>query len=356
MIRILDRMVVTTFLKLFVAVVLSAPALFILTEITESLDDYLDRGLAGMEVARALAYQTPLYIQQSFPIAALVAAVFTVHGMTVNREIVAAKAGGISFHRIIAPMVVAGLILTGVALGLGEVVPRTNRVAAQILRSEGPLRSWRSDFVYESEDGLTWQVSRLTASDGRMTDLVLERAPTPEAPGLHVVAEGAYWREGEGWTLQRGYIRSLEADSTESAVEFRQMKMPEITERPDELLERPRDPDEMTYAEMARMAEIIRRTGGNAQDLLVRREEKITVPVATLIVLLFGAPLATTSKRGGNAFGIGVSLASVILFILLMRVAGALGSAGALHPTTAAWIPNAVFLSGAAVLLFRVRT
>jgi lipopolysaccharide export system permease protein len=356
MIRILDRMVVGTFLKLFGVVVLSAPALFVLTEITESLDDYIDQGLTGLEVARALAYQTPLYIQQSFPIAALVAAVFTVHGMTAHREIVAAKAGGVSFHRIIAPMVVAGLVLTGVALGLGEVVPRTNRIAAQILRSENPRRSWRSDFVYESEDGLTWQVSRLTATDGRMTDLVLERAASSEAPGLHVVAEGAFWTEEEGWTLTRGYLRSLEADSSESAMEFRQMRMPEIIERPEELLESPRDADEMTYAEMARMVEIIRRTGGNAQELLVRREEKITIPVATLIVLLFGAPLATTSKRGSNAFGIGVSLASVILFILLMRVAGALGSAGALHPTTAAWIPNAVFLSGALVLLFRVRT
>jgi len=356
MIRILDRMVVSTFLKLFFVVVLAAPVLFVLTDITENLDNYIDRGLTGMEVARALLYRLPLFIQQSFPIAALVAAVFTVHSMTSNREIVAAKAGGISFHRIIAPMVVAGLVLTAVALALGEVIPRGNRIAAQILRSENPQRSWRSDFVYQSADGLTWQVSRLTATDGRMTDVVLERPPGPGDAGLHVVAEGAFWTEQDGWTLQRGYLRALAQDSSESAMEFRMMRMPEITEEPDELLERPREPEEMTYAEMQRMAEIIERTGGNARELLVRRQEKITIPVATLIILLFGAPLATTSKRGSNAFGIGVSLATVIVFILLMRVAGALGGAGALPPVTAAWIPNGVFMAGAVLLLTRVRT
>ncbi len=357
MIRILDRLVVGTFLKLFaVGLFVASPPLFIIGDIAENLDTYIDRGLTGTEVATAYLYQLPLFIQWSFPIAALIAAVFTIHSMTLHREIVAAKAGGVSFYRLVAPLFLAGVGLTVAALGLTEVVPRTNRIASQILRADTPGRSWRSDFVYRSENGLTWQVERLTAADGRMTDVVLERPPSSSGPGIHVLASAASWEADEGWTLAQGYLRRLLPDSTERAIEFDRMRMPEITERPEELLEVPPEPEEMTYAEIDHLAEIIQRTGGDAKELLVKREQKISIPVATLVILLFGAPLATSSKRGGAAFGIGISLATVIAYLMLFRVAGALGEAGALDPLAAAWMPNAVFLLAAVVALARVRT
>lgn len=355
--RILDRLIAGTFLKLFaIVVLLASPPLFVIGDIAENLDTYIDRGLTGTEVAWAYAYQLPLFIQWSFPIAALIAAVFTVHSMTIHREIVAAKAGGISFYRLIAPLILSATGLTVVALGLTEVVPRTNRIAAQILRADTPGRSWRSDFVYQSEQGLTWQVKRLTAADGRMAEVVLERPPTTSTAGLHVIASGAAWTAEEGWTLAQGYLRRLQPDSTERAIEFDRMRLAEITEKPEELLEVPPEPDEMTYSEIDRLARIVERTGGNAKELLVKREQKISIPVATLVIILFGAPLATTSNRGGAAYGIGISLATVIAYLMLFRIAAALGEAGALDPMTAAWAPNVIFLVMAAVAMARVRT
>jgi lipopolysaccharide export system permease protein len=355
-VRTLDKLVVWSFLKLFIVVALAVPPLFMLGDFTERLDQYLDRGLTRTQIAESYFYKLPEYLQYAFPIAALVATVFTIHAMTRHHEIVAAKAGGISFHRIIAPLVVLGVLLTGAALALSEIVPRGNRIAAQIQRAEGPSRTWRSDFVYRSETGLSWQVARLTASDGRMTGLVLERPPTEDAPSLHVTAESATWTEGEGWTLNAGHMRTLLADSTEHAVGFDRMVMPAMVERPEELLEVPREPEEMTYSEIARIAAILERTGGNATEWLVRRGQLLSVPVATLIIILFGAPLATSSKRGGTAFGIGVSLVTVIVFTMMLKFAGAMGEAGAISPWSAAWIPNILFFGAAVLLLVRVRT
>ena len=153
--RILDRLVIKNFLMLFCLFLLCAPPLFVLGDLAEHLDDYIDRGLSLGEVSMSYVYMYPLFIQWCFPIAALLGAVFTVHWMTKHREIVAAKAGGISFHRLVAPLLIAGVLLTGVALALTEVVPRTNKISAQILRSEAPGRSWRSDFVYRSEEGVS---------------------------------------------------------------------------------------------------------------------------------------------------------------------------------------------------------
>ncbi len=354
--RILDRLVASTFIKLFGIFLLAAPWLFILGDVTEHLDDYIDRGLTTTEVLRAYVYEMPLFIQWSFPIAALVAGVFTVHSMTTHREIVAAKAGGISFHRVIRPLLVIGVLLTGVALAMMDVVPRSYRIAGQILRNEDPRRTWRSDFVYESDSGITWQVGRLTAADGRMKDVVLERPGTEDRPGLHVKADVAVWDSVAGWTFQRGYYRYLRPDTTVAAYGFDRLAIRGIQERPDEFLDSPPESEEMTYGELAHLAEIVERTGGNAHKLLVGKEQKVAIPVATFVVLLFGAPLATSSKRGGAAYGIGISLGTTILYLLLFKISGALGQAGSLAPFWAAWAPNALFLTTGLVLLAKVRT
>jgi len=356
MIRILDRLIITTFFKTFLLCLTASPILFVIGDITENLDEYLDGGLTGIEVAQAYFFQMPLFIKWSFPIAALIATVFTIHGMTMHRELVAAKAGGISFHRVMLPLIVVGTLLMGAALAITEIVPVGNRIAAQILRREAPGRSFRSDFVYKSENGLTWQVGRLTSNDGRMTSVVVERPPTETTAGIHVIAEAARWDSIDGWTLERGYLRTLAPDSAERSVEFERMRMVGLVERPEELLESPREPEEMTYAEIDHFAKIILRTGGNAKELLVKREQKISIAVATLVVILFGGPLATSNKRGGSAYGIGVSLGTVILYLLMFKISGALGEAGAVSAMTAAWLPNALFMTAALVLLIRVRT
>jgi lipopolysaccharide export system permease protein len=88
----------------------------------------------------------------------------------------------------------------------------------------------------------------------------------------------------------------------------------------------------------------------------VERAQKRAIPVAALVIVLFGAPLASSAPRGGAAYGIGVSLAVTILYLMLFKVAGAAGNTGALPPQVAAWLPNVVFGLAAVVLLARVRT
>jgi lipopolysaccharide export system permease protein len=88
----------------------------------------------------------------------------------------------------------------------------------------------------------------------------------------------------------------------------------------------------------------------------VKQEQKLAIPIATLIILLFGAPLATSSKRGGTAYGVAVSLGSTMLYLLMLKIAGGFGASGALPPFWAAWLPNLLFLAVGVVLIRRVRT
>jgi lipopolysaccharide export system permease protein len=357
MIRILDRLVARSFMKVFLAFTLGSPILFILGDITENLEDYLGAGLSWMDVGMSYLYKMPQFIQWSFPIAALVSAVFTVQSMTLHREVVAAKAGGISFHRLVIPIFLLGVVLTGVALGLEEVVPRTNRRAAEIIGQEDTRREWRTNFVFQGEDGRNFTIERLNVADGTLTGIALETVePGTNRPTSHLTAESAEYDPEVGWTFNEGFYRVFLGGDEEVAAQFQQFRTRGFTESPEDFLEEPRKPEEMTRAEMGRLADIIDRSGGSPTKLRVDREEKIAIPVATLVIILFGAPLATSTKRGGTAYGIGVALLSTILYMLLFRISGAVGETGALDPISAAWSPNVLFLGAGVIFLVRVRT
>jgi len=356
-IRILDRLVARTFLRLFFIFVLGAPLLFILGDVTENLDRYLDRGLPLGQVLISYAYQYPQFVFWSFPIAALLAAVFTIQPMTVHREVMAAKAGGVSFHRLVAPLVMLGLFFTGLGVFLSEIVPRTNLTAAELRQDRERRAGWRAQAVYLTDEGESLMYRRLTVNDGRMMGIVLLREPTePDEPAVHIMAREGLWDEEEGWRFLDGYRRELHPGGEERVESFASLNYEALREAPDDLVETVRDEDEMTRDQLATLAERVARSGGDTGRLLVKKEQRMAIPVATLVIILFGAPLATSSKRGGAAFGIGLALGTTILYLVLFRVSGALGYAGTLDPLLAAWLPNLLFLVAGLVLLARVRT
>lgn len=357
MIKLLDRYISRQFLITFSSLVLGLPLLFIITDLTDNLDKYLGRGLELGPVALSYLYIVPQYILWAIPIAALVATVFTIGGLTRHQEIAAAKAGGISFYRLIAPILILSFIISLGALGLGELVPVTNELRAELLgERQNRSGSLRTNFVFQTEGGRVLSVRRLDPMENEMTGVVVEQEGDGTHPSLHQTAERALWTEEDGWRLEQGYLRLIGAEGEETTIRFAGTRIPTLNETPEELLADPKDPAEMRYQEMTRFIRAVERSGGNARSMKVEQAQKISLPLAVLVIVLFGAPLATSSQRGGTAFGIGISLAVTMVYLLLFRIGKAVGASGTMDPFLAAWLPNLLFLIAGLVLLSRVRT
>ena len=129
-----------------------------------------------------------------------------------------------------------------------------------------------------------------------------------------------------------------------------------FVERPLEMMTKSPDPHNMRYQEISRYINAIERSGGDANLSRVERALKIAVPVTCIIIALFGAPLATSTQRGGSAYGVGVSLATTMIFLLMIQLTRAIGGKGVIPPDLAAWIPGAIFAFIGLILLARVRT
>ncbi len=356
MIRTLDRYVAFSFLRLFLLFAIAAPLLFILGDLTDNLDRYLDRGLSLGRVGLSYIYQFPLYVYYSFPIASLIGTIFTVNNMTRHSELSAAKAGGVSFWRLLAPLPVLGIVLTIVALGLSELVPVTTRMRSQLLGRRGPNNMARTEFVYRGTDGYAFAIRRIDLEGARITGLVMEReGDEPKIPSIHVKAQEAIYDTITGWTVYRGQLRMLLGDE-ERLFDFSELKPTRFRETPEQLLAQPKEPEEMRYAELGEFIEVLQRSGGNPLELMADRAEKIALPVATLIIILFGAPLANSTQRGGTAYGIGISLGITIVYMMLFRICHAAAATGTIPPDLAPWLPNILVFIAAIILTLRVKT
>lgn len=356
--RILDRYVLESFFRIFGICVLGVPFIFIVIDLADRVDTYLAEGASSAQILLHYVYQFPYQSLLAFPIAALLAAVFTVSTMTRNFETTAAKAGGISFYRLTAPLLIAGMGISLVSLALTEVVPATNRMAEEALGGGGRSETVRQDFVFRGGEGRVYRISELNAELGAITSLTIEREGIGfDYPTYSVDAQGAEWVESDGrWRIRQGRMRILPELSTTLTFRFRQLWQREFRESPEELLAEPKDPDEMGYVELGRFIDAIQRSGGTARELVVERALKIAFPFTCFIIVLFGAPLAHATRAGGAPLSIGIALATTILFLMLVRISQALGAGGAVPPRLAAWLPNLLFLAAGLVLMARVRT
>src|SRR5262245_34942621 len=102
--RTLSRYVLWQWLRIFLLTAVGMPIVSVLTQATDSLRKLLERDLSASTIALSYVYALPQHIAQMMPAAALFAAVFTVGPLARNSELTAAKAGGISFHRLVRPM------------------------------------------------------------------------------------------------------------------------------------------------------------------------------------------------------------------------------------------------------------
>ena len=360
--RTLDRYLLQEWLRVFLVTLLGFPILTIVIDLTDKLDQYMGRGIKPGAVALSYVFDLPEKMFLVLPVSVLFATVFTVGSLGRHSELTAAKASGISFHRLVRPLFAAAGAAFVAGLLLGEIAPVATSRRLEML-GEKAIRSTSSryNFVYRADRGWVYAIRALELSTRELTDLMLEREGTGAAyPTIVLAAQRAVYSDtGKAarrprWTLQRGTLRYLAGNEPggEAAFEFDSLRTRTMTERPVDLLAEPKAPDEMRYAELRRYIDALTRSGSNAKKLQVELALKVAIPFICLLIALFGAPLAISSPKSGAAWGVAASLATTFIVLLMFQLAKAVGSGGVMAPMLAAWTPN-ILVGVAAVYLLR---
>jgi lipopolysaccharide export system permease protein len=369
--RPLDRYVAGEFSRIFITTLIGFPILNAIFDLTQFLGKYLARGIPRGDIALSYLYYLPESMFLVLPAAVLFATVFSISGFTRHAEVTAAKASGISFYRLIAPIIIAAAIASALDLGLGELVPITDATRNALLQNDkAQVGTVRYNFTFAGEYGRVYNVGTLQTESGTIGSLQIERKGNgADYPTYMMMAATARydstrrtsralapWLAAPHWELTQGELDVLTDSGPNLSMTYTSAVDRHLTERPVDLMAKPRPPQEMRYGELKRAISALERSGSDASLSQVELALKIAIPCTCLIIALFGAPLATSSQRGGSVYGIAVSLATTVIFLLLIQLTRAIGGKGVMPPTLAAWLPGMLFAVLAIILLIRVRT
>lgn len=353
----LDRYVASEFARIFLVTLLGFPLLVIVIDLVEKLRRYTADKLTMGDVALSYYYMLPDTMFMVLPAATLFATVFSISTFTRYSEVTAAKASGISFYRFVAPVIMMSFAAMALGLVVGEFAPPANAKREKILRKKSAsTENERYNFSFASATGRNYRIYTLNVAANYIDRVEIEERRSDTRPGLLISADRGDWQAKRGWALHKGALHVVPTDTTDFVAAFDSIYDPKFRETSKELRASEKAPTEMTFGQLTQFIRALEASGADVAGLKVDRMLKLAIPVTCVIIALFGAPLATSSQRGGAAFGVAISLGTTITFLILIQLTKAIGGNGVISPDLAAWLPNILVGTIALILLARVRT
>ncbi len=352
MIKKIDIYIVKQFVQTVLFGLLAFLIIFLIIDMMENLDDFIDQNVAGVLVVQYYIVFIPEILRLMLPIAVLLSALFTVGKMETANELTAIKAGGVSIYRFMIPfMVVAFLIsLFSIYFG-GYIVPMANKHKVFIEQKhmkKDLITVGNNIFFSDSEERIVTisfydvtineanRVSIQEFSDTNLTEMV-ERFDANKM---------RYDSTNSSWILMNGIHRQFR-DSTERAEYFDTKPLNYLNFHPQDVIMKQRKAQEMTLDELDEFAQNLRRAGNDPTRTLIEYHSRIAFAFTSFVVVLFGLPFSVNKRRGGVAIQFGVSILITFVYLVFLKIVEAFGKNGVLDPVLTAWFANILFVVAA---------
>ncbi len=311
-------------------------------------------GNGDAELWHYVSLRLPQLIARFLPFSVLLGTLITLATLNQNSEIVSMKAAGISAHQIIAPLMVASLLIAAITFVFQERI---------VTRATASLAAWQAvDYgKIPKESGIA---NNVWVRDG--DDLIYAASVSGRGASTRLTGVKLYDREGGtlvrtveaesgrpaqgGWLLERPTLFNV-ADTTQKSapslvvaqgVDPTQFTLANV------------DPDEQDFATLKGSIRQMEEAGRPTGPLQAGLWHKISGPLsAVLMPLLAGVAAFGLARSGQLAVRAIIGMALGFAYFVADNFALAMGNFGAYPPLLAAWAPFALFLLIGETVLIR---
>lgn len=389
----------------------------ILDVILQMMDQVLSKGLGFGLAAELFVYNLAWIIALAVPMAVLVSVLMAFGRLAADNEILAVKSNGISFVRLLLPVLITAAVLTILMIIFNDrVLPDWNHQARNILAN---LKRRKAAVVLKQKEGVfirdlsthSLLIHRVDERTNRLYGITLYDSGRKGFPAalhaaegeLEIFEEGRYLR----LTLHDGEFHRIDSDNPERFVVGtfdKQVVHIEDAERGfKDYRSAYRNDREMDVADMYTAVEGTRveearafaRMDSTLEDFLVEAQvdaneemreraqelkrrfdrqwrmqenrertrksylveihKKFSIPAACLVFVLLGAPLGALVRSSGAAFSVAISLVFFLTYWMFLIAGEKLADRGFVAPMLAMWAPN-LFFGGLGLALLRAVT
>ena len=348
----LARLFIVRILGVLVMLVVVLQSLQLLSE---SGDILAVPGNGQAELWRYVTLNVPQLTARFLPYAVLLATLFTFAPLNQNSEVIAMRAGGLSAHQVLAPM-----LLTAAAVSLFSLVFNETVVAP----ATGKLKQWTA-LKYQPVPTDTGVRSNVYVPDGSN----VLAAATITGSGANAVLTGVTWYHRDGAGMVTEQLRSPRATfaapgwrlenpthfdvATTTQVQLpSQVIAPKVT--PAELGLTKVDPDGQNIFQLSRSIKAMKAAGRRTTALEAKWWHKLSGPLSAILMPLLGSVAAFGLARSGTLLIRAVAgMALGFTYFVVDNAALAMGNFGGYAPLVAAWSPFLLFLLVGETVLVR---
>jgi len=359
--NILDRYILREFLKILALVLISTAALFIIVDYTELSGDIRANHIPFHTVFAYYRFLLFQIINYTLPISVLVATLVAFGIFSKNNEVTAFKSGGVSLYRVALPIVGIAVLMSVLSYLMGDyVLPYSNQRVDQLrnkIKGKGAVAVQNQQKLWFLGKGR--YIINFLSYDRNAKQLsqvqVFELHPTRFRLTRRIYAERARW-DGQGWVFERGWIASFADNGTSTYTPFVEPIRLYYRERPDDFATEVKAPDQMTFAQLHRYIETIRKSGYAAEELTVKLYAKTSWPFISVVMAMIALPFAFRVGKRGALYGVGIALVVGIVYWMVFAIFTKFGEVGNLPAVLSAWSANILFAIAALYLFLHVET
>ncbi len=319
---------------------------------------FIRKNVDPFTMLKAVLYLLPGILLFTLPFAFLIGVLIGFARLSVDSEVVAMRAGGISTFQMLRP-VLAGGILVALLTGLFSfwLLPAGNW-NLRMLRTEITVAPVQTDIdsrvFYEDYPGALLYIEDIDLSRSVWEGVFLADSKDGE-PRMILADEGKVMSDGEGRRIQLHFVngsiysRNNAEPEKDSISHFATLDIPIV-------LRSGPVPQKIKRAIDKNSGELMSDIRGDDQELghesLVELNRRMALPFAPIIFSFLGVALGIRTPRGGRGSGFIVSLAVSVTYFVLFATGSTLSKTGVLPIWIGVWGAN-ILLGSIALISFR---
>ena len=361
MFLILDRYLLKNFLLTLIFTILALCMIFVLVNLLESLDGFLDSNAGFLVIVKYYLYFLPEIIKMMLPIAVLSSILFSVGKLSSNNEITAMKTGSMSLYRIMLPFIIVTLAISFFMLYFnGWLVPNANSKKFEIeriyLKRSASIKNLTHLYFRDTPSRNVYMMNYEPAEKKGINIYIDEFNPGNKVEIIkRIEAQQISWDDNDNsWVLKKGFIRNIigdivvlqRFDSLHYKLETSNQQIKELK----------KTTDEMTFDELKSVIDLQIRSGKDVRKQLIEYYGNYAFPFASIIVVLFAVPFSSIRNKSGVAVQIAAAMIISFVYLVFLKVSQTIGFSLNINPIITGWSSNVIFLIFGIFNLLKTKT
>ncbi len=330
--------------------------LFNLGTLNDELKD-LGKGDYGLhEIFWYLFLTTPRLIYELIPYAALLGSLFIVGNMANDREIVAMRSAGLSLFWLIRTIILAGLILVGFSIAVGEFLAPSAERAAQVLKTT----TQNNNVVMSSQYGMWFREDnqfinvRKIYDDGVLGDIYVYSVNDQNRVDNIKHFGSARFENKSQWQVTDIFQSHIARERITADRSGSQVWNTSID--PDLMNIAVVKSDNLSLYDLLMYINFLRDNNQKTQTFELAFWGRIINPFVTFVMLMITAPFVIgIRERVGNSSRLVIGALVGLAFNSFDRIAGYMGLVYGLNPMLMAVLPSLLVFSIAMMIIRKLR-